>query len=112
MSMPWIITTVSSPWPERWTWKRRPLAWRSGISGHAPADEVDQLADGEVDDLVDVELGEPGDQVDLLAVVLLQLLAETHELDALELQVLGERRVHVELDAERVVLAHDLADEA
>ena len=93
--------------PRRWSWNRRPLtvdlrhgavdrrgrrAGAAAVVGQAGGDEVDELADGQVDDLVEVQLAEPADEVDLLAVALeLELLGESHELDALELEVLVER---------------------
>src|SRR5688572_521444 len=64
-----------------------------------------------MDDLVELLLRDPADEVDLRAVVLLELLGERDELDALELEVGGERGRHRHRPGQRDLVADDLDEE-
>src|SRR5262245_52572315 len=83
----------------------------TGSGGAARSDVVDEVADGHGDDLVQLLLGEPADEVDLVAVALEQLLGQGHELDALDLEVVVERGARLDLDVEQVLLADDFDEQ-
>src|SRR5262245_9513175 len=91
-----------------------PSTSTSGTGGlpEAGGAELGQLAHREVDALVEVERGQPGDEVDALAVGGLYGLGQGHELDALDLDVLAEAAVGVDVEGEAVVLPDHLVDEA
>src|ERR1700722_5101078 len=115
MTSPWTNTTVSRASPEGgvscWTWKRTPLATTSATAAHrhqAHLDVIDDLADPQGDDLVEVHVGQEPDEVDVRSVVRLHEPGQGHELDALQLEVAGKGGVHGHADLLQVVLADDL----
>jgi hypothetical protein len=75
-----------------------------------PHDEPHEVSHAQPEDRVELHPGEPPGEIDRLPVALLKLLRERHELDALELQVRVERRLHRDGRPEPPVV-DDLADE-
>src|ERR1700742_3017463 len=93
------------------TCRRTPLATisvicpgpgREGASGRGVDDVADHRADAHADDLIEVQVGEETREIDLSAVVLGEPGAQLDELDALHLQVVLERGVHVDGQVEQV----------
>src|SRR5262245_15129944 len=119
MTSPWSITTggrrmPSAPRRSTCVLNRSPLAITSGIVGAAfggDDDVVDEVADGHGEDLVELLVREPADEVDALAVALQQLLGQSHELDALDLELVVEGSLGGDLDIEEVLLADHLDEE-
>src|SRR5580704_16069926 len=135
MTSPWMNTTVGRSAPEAHeapeapealeapqvdpggvsccTWNWTPLATTLATAAHRPQAQlnmVDDVADPQVDDLVQVLVGEEPDEVDLASVVLLHQPGQRHELDALEFEIAGEGGVHGDTDFQQVVLADDLGE--
>ncbi len=73
-----------------------------------PADVGDEFADGHGQDGVHVLLGQEAHQVHLGAVAMVEQLGEGDELDALQGEILVERRLHRDLLREEVLVADDL----
>src|SRR5689334_10794262 len=114
MIKPWTKTTggrvrgTSAGGPSCTTLKRTPLAVTSAITAH---DVLDQSSDLHVDDFVDLQRRDPSREVDSIAVSRGERFAERDEFDALDVEVVVERGVHVDLEFSHVLLADDVCDD-
>src|SRR5689334_5248939 len=114
MIKPWTNTTggrvrgTSAGGPSCTTLKRTPLAMTSAT---ATRNVLDQSSDLHVDDLVELHRRDPPGEIDAIAVARGECLPEGDELDALDVEVVMEGRVHVDVEFLHVVLADDIGDD-